>query len=140
MMRRYSKNYQMYHDIDWFFTDGSRYFHVASNGGAIPQFIKVYRNNNVDLQYKTVDMPDVTTDIRVIDNTNSLNYSSFAFFAKKGFVSIDKVDDGFDNQNYIVIAQPNDKNIQPDIKDLPKLDDKFRTRITITGLDNKPLW
>lgn len=140
MMRRYSKDYQLYHDIDWFFTNGNRYFHVASNGGAIPQFIKVYKDNNIAIQNKTAKISEMTTDISVIDNPNDLNYSSFIAFAKKGFVSIDKVDDGFDNQNYIVIAQPNDDSIKPDIKDLPILDDKFLQKMKITGLDNKPIW
>ena len=130
----------MNHDIDWFFTDGNRLFHVASNGGAIPDFIKVDRNHNIDVQNETTEMDIVTTDISVIDNPNGFDYSSFIDFAKKGFISIDKIDDGFDSQNYKVIAQPNSNNKKPGINELPVLEDKYRERFRIIGLNNEPLW
>lgn len=141
-MSRYTINYQTNYDIDWFFTDGNRYFHVASNGGAIPDFIKVDRDSNVELQNAIASMEIITLDISVIENPNNLNYSSFIDFAKKGFVSIDKINDAFDSQNYIVIAQPNSNNLKPniDVSKIPLLDKKFRDQIHVIGLDDEPLW
>lgn len=141
-MRRYAIDYQMNYDIDWFFTDGIRYFHVASNGGAIPVFLNVDRKNNMELQNRIANSKIVTEDIHVIDNPNGFNYGSFVDFAKKGFVSIDKKNDGFDSQNYVVVAEPTNKQIKPEgVDDLvPKLNEKDRFKIHIEDIRKELLW
>jgi len=141
-MSRYTKDYQMNYDIDWFFTDGIHYFHVASNGGAIPDFVNVDRNSNIELQNRIANSKIVTNDINVIDNPNGFNYSSFVDFAKKGFISIDKKNDGFDSQNYFVVAEPSNKQIKPDGVDdlIPKLSEKNRFKIHIEDIRNELLW
>lgn len=141
-MRRYAIDYQMNYDIDWFFTDGIRYFHVASNGGAIPVFLNVDRKNNMELQNRIANSKIVTEDIHVIDNPNGFNYGSFVDFAKKGFVSIDKKNDGFDSQNYFVVAEPTNKQIKPEgVDDLvPKLNEKDRFKIHIEDIRKELLW
>lgn len=138
-MSKYPIDYQHCFDIDWFFTDGCRCFHVASNGGAIPNFISVDKKSNIELQCKIAEMGIITTDIKILDNPNNYNYNSFIEFAKKGFVSIDKVNDGFDNQNYYVVAEPNDKQLVPaiDIDLFPKLDRVNKDKINIIGIDGE---
>lgn len=149
MTRRYARNYQMSRDIDWFFAYGNQYYHVASNGGAIPHFLNVDEKTNIELQKEFANFPENiehVTAITVRDNPNGLNYSSFIDYAKKGLISIDKLDDEFENQNYIVIAQPNAINdkIFQDFQDtfskIPKLNNEDSDKIHVMGLNGEYLW
>jgi hypothetical protein len=75
-----------------------------------------------------------------------LNYNSFIDYAKKGLISIDKLDDAFENQNYIVIAQPNaiNDNIFQEFKEIfskiPKLNKEDSDKIRVMGLNGDYLW
>ncbi len=136
-MRAYDINYQQTHDIDWFFQCNGKFYHVASNGGRIPSVIK--SENNFNLQCKIESIESITEDI-VSNNQNDvgLDISSFISFAKKGFISIDKYPDDFENQNYHVIAKPAKHFFEFNeelVGRIPEIDiEKYH--ITIQDIDN----
>lgn len=113
-MSRYSINYQQLHDIDWFFQSGGKYYHVASNGGEVPSFVE--RKNNMELQniIEKIDALIPENEITVIEHEDGINYESFIRYARKGFISIDKIRDAFNAQNYQEIARPIGQTELPD--------------------------
>ncbi len=137
MTRQYNISYQLSHDIDWFFRTKDKCFHVASNGGLIPKFLNIDNRNNFDLQCRISLYVEQTDDIVVRENPHNLDWSSFEYYAKRGFISIDKIDDEPSDQNYIVIAKPK-KTIQINeeiMAMLPYLKDDHIKEIEITDID-----
>ncbi len=110
----YDIDYQRTHDIDWFFKYNDSYYHVASNGGAVPDFI--IESENQELQREIRNNTNHRLAIVVNEQYRHLNLESFEFYARRGFISIDRLDyRSFESQNYVVIAKPcktgGDKNI-----------------------------
>lgn len=126
MARQYNRQYQMTHDIDWFFQDHGYYFHVASNGGQIPSKIKSMSNYAIQTKvYEMKEVYDVVVEedaikkyvlgvqrqdyegLENIKNNPLENYLiSFRSMAEKGFVSLDTIIAEDDSQKYILVAYP----------------------------------
>ena len=127
MKYSYRIDYQRTHDIDWFCKIGSMPVHIASNGGLIPP--NILSRENFAVQTEVYNMPcifsedDVViceTAIRNIIFPNDQNFSeeaygsyikSFIDMARKGFVSLDRIDIGetaecSEDERYIVVAYP----------------------------------
>lgn len=123
-MNKYFIFYQRTHDIDWFFQYEGKYYHVASNGGKIPDIIN--KKINREIQHLLSLENDVCDAEYVIQNPEKLDYSSFFEFAKKGFISIDRKDGLFEEQHYYTVAIPsNGGNPSSSIAEkIPSLDPK----------------
>ena len=122
MSRHYNIDYQRTHDIDWFFKFNNRCFHIASNCGVIPSIIDISDNRN--LQFEIANLEEVSDAIFVIDNSEGLDLSSFEEYAKKGFISLDRVDGDFESNHYFVVAVPK-KGKQPPksiVEKIPEMD------------------
>lgn len=119
---RYSESYKITHDIDWFFQNRGRFFHVASNGGDIPNVIDA--RSNRQLQRITEELETLYKINRIDNNPNDYDYSSFYQYAAKGFISIDRKSESYERQDYYVVAQPkNGETPPPHISDrIPELD------------------
>lgn len=118
-MRRYRKDYQITHDIDWFFIYKGKVYHAASNGGLLPD--AVYREKNRKLQVE-IEKMEATYEIKWSPNLSEFydvgeeDLGSFEEYAKKGFVSLDRTeteDGDTENENsgklqYHVVAFPGD--------------------------------
>ena len=108
-MNKYFVFYQQTHDIDWFFHYKGKYYHVASNGGKIPDIIN--KNLNREIQHRLSLENNVCDAEYAIQNPEKLDYSSFFEFAKMGFISIDRKDGLFEEQNYYTVAIPSNGGI-----------------------------
>lgn len=118
-LRRYRKDYQITHDIDWFFIYKGKVYHAASNGGLLPD--AVYRENNRKLQVE-IEKMEATYEIKWSPNLSEFydvgeeDLGSFEEYAKKGFVSLDRTeteDGDTENENsgmlqYHVVSFPGD--------------------------------
>ena len=103
--KTYNIDYQRSCDIDWFFSYNDRYYHVASNGGAVPDFIS--ESDNQELQKQIRKNTNHRLEIVVNEKYRHLNLESFEFYARWGFISLDRLDhNSFETQNYVVIAKP----------------------------------
>lgn len=136
----YDNEYQRTHDIDWFFKCSDVYYHVASNGGAVPEFIS--KSSNKELQRKIRNFTNDKLKIIYNEAYNHLNLESFKFFARLGFISIDRLNhNSFEDQNYIVMAKPcelggNKKNLKDlNIQEI----DISKFHIVVTDIDMKTL-
>ena len=107
-MRQYNDNYQRTHDIDWFFSCKGIFFHVASNGGKLPAFVKV--NENQKLQHHFALQEPNNRGMLVVANEENNDLSSFMEYARKGFISIDRDEGDYDTQIYHVVARPMEDN------------------------------
>lgn len=107
---KYDIFYQETHDIDWFLKCNGKFYHIASNGGMIPDVVD--RKNNQMIQHMVAISEEKTNDIEMIDDEDYKD-SSFEEFAHKGFITIDRCYGDFDEQNYRIIAYPKD-NSEPD--------------------------
>lgn len=105
LKRPYGIDYQRTHDIDWFFKYNDSYYHVASNGGVVPNFI--LESENQELQREIRNNTNHRLAIVVNEQYKHLNLESFEFYARWGFISIDRLDyRSFESQNYVVVAKP----------------------------------
>ena len=116
----YRLDYQLTHDIDWFFKIKEVPFHVASNGGLIPKMIlsqenfdiqtevySIQQNDNVEIVVREDDVKQhALANVPVNDIQEALeSYTkTFKAMAKKGFVSLDRLSD----DRYMVVAYPKD--------------------------------
>lgn len=128
---RYRIDYQMTHDIDWFFIYQGRAYHAASNGGRLPDSIS--STTNRELQVMVEELEAVFTvkfPVGIADTYGSeADLSSFCEFAKKGFISLDRVlavDDYVSDApcQYRIIAFPSEIQEFPNeqvLKILPEL-------------------
>ena len=141
----YELDYQRTHDIDWFFKHDGIYYHVASNGGGVPDFIS--ESKNKELQQIIRNNTKYRLKIVVNERYRHLNLESFEFYAKWGFVSIDRLDhNSFETQNYVVIAKPckigdnqeNLKKLDDDIK-IPELEDTNEFLLIVNDMDGQQL-
>jgi len=113
---KYRKVYQKTHDIDWFFRYQGNIYHAASNGGILPDLVDSEKNRILQ-----ENLEDVVGRFPVIfaDNVNDIygqdgDLSSFAEYASKGFISLDRTEfDGEeeeehmdDIQRYHIVASP----------------------------------
>lgn len=139
MTRRYDISYQLSHDIDWFFRTKNKCFHVASNGGLIPKFLNIDNRNNFDLQCRMSLYEAQTDDIVIRENPRNLDWSSFVYYAKRGFISIDKIDEEPSEQNYIVISRPQKiVQVNEEIKSmLPYLGEEYIELIKILDINGE---
>lgn len=118
----YSKDYLHSKDIDWFCMVNGRYIHVASAGGSIPDEINDVETLR-DLQRNVFLAPDIFNDDDILINQNFLenrfgllnnreiaiaNYlESFKYFARKGFVSLDRTNLAeCEDNTYHVVCMP----------------------------------
>ncbi len=132
-MSKYYKYYQETHDIDWFFQYHGRFFHVASNGGEIPDVVD--KNNNRKIQHLVAMVDKVCKAKYTVEDPEGLDYSSFLEFAERGFISIDRKGDTFNSQNYFVIAKPqNDGVPSAGIAEIIPYLDIEENKLTIDGL------
>lgn len=125
MKRSYRIDYQRTHDIDWFCMIDSVPVHIASNGGLIPP--DILARENFAVQTEVYNMPCIFSEddvvvreeyIRESAFSNNRNFSkdayrsyvkSFVDMARKGFVSLDRIDVGepverSEDERYIVVA------------------------------------
>lgn len=142
MKRSYRIDYQRTHDIDWFCMIDSVPVHIASNGGLIPP--DILARENFAVQTEVYNMPCIFSEddvvvreeyIRARAFSNNRNFSkdayrsyvkSFVDMARKGFVSLDRIDVGepverSEDERYIVVAYPkqsSSSNLSPDISNL----------------------
>lgn len=130
-MKKYSKIYQLTHDIDWFCMIGNTPMHFASNCGLLPDKVN-NRDINRDIQEKVALMEAIVPDREhILVNTKYLrtrlgeniaeggfeNYvKSFVEMAMKGFISFDRDLDREDI--YVWIAKP-DTSIEVQIENIP---------------------
>lgn len=138
-MRRYDISYQLSHDIDWFFRINDKCFHVASNGGLIPKFLNIDNRNNFDLQCRMSLYMKRTDDILVRENPRNLDWSSFEYYAKRGFISIDRIYGNPTEQKYYVIAKPKETTPISDeiMLMLPFLKEEYKSYIEIINIDGE---
>lgn len=102
---RYRLDYQLTHDIDWFFQYNGRVYHAASNGGLLPD--KVDSLSNRLLQEKLEDI-DGEYQVRMSDwaNQQDEDFTTFREYAAKGFVSLDRNEDHEGTPGYHIVAFP----------------------------------
>lgn len=135
-MKKYSKTYQLTHDIDWFCKIGNTPMHFASNCGLLPKKVNDKENNKriqeqVSLMDNVVDSKEHISinqeyvRARLGDNIAEDGYENyvrtFVEMAMKGFVSFDR--DLNRRDTYIWIAKP-DKEYAVVINSLPEYDER----------------
>ena len=122
---RYRRDYQETHDIDWFFRYKGKVYHAASNGGLLPDKVDSLKNRT--LQEKLEEMPGVF-EVEMVQNLarQDEDLSSFREYAEKGFISLDRKENGGDKLSYERIAFPvNDQMFSNEdlLKLMPSLND-----------------
>ena len=145
MNKKYSKTYQLTHDIDWFCKIGNTPMHFASNCGLLPKKVNdKERNKRIQEQVSLMDnVVDSREHIainkeyvraRLGDNIVEGGYENyvrtFVNMAMKGFVSCDRVLDIEDT--YIWIAKP-DKEFELGIEGIPSYEAGICQNYEITG-------
>ena len=109
---KYRRDYQETHDIDWFFRYRGKIYHAASNGGMLPDIVDSRKNR--ELQEKLEDIVG-TFEIEYAggarNRINAEDLSSFAEYAAKGFISLDRVETAEDNNSnhYQIVAFPKNR-------------------------------
>ena len=130
-MKKYSKTYQLTHDIDWFCIIGNTPMHFASNCGLLPNKVN-NKENNRRIQEQVGLMDNVVESrehivinreyirARLGDNIAQGGYEdyvrSFVEMAVKGFVSFDR--DLERDDAYVWIAKP-DAGAAVPIEEIP---------------------
>jgi hypothetical protein len=122
---RYRRDYQETHDIDWFFRYKGKVYHAASNGGLLPDKVDSLKNRT--LQEKFEEMPGVY-EVEMVQNLarQDEDLSSFREYAEKGFISLDRKENGGDKLSYERIAFPINNqmfNNEDLLKLMPSLND-----------------
>ena len=122
---RYRRDYQETHDIDWFFRYKGKVYHAASNGGLLPDKVDSLKNRT--LQEKLEEMPGVY-EVEMVQNLarQDEDLSSFREYAEKGFISLDRKENGGDKLSYERIAFPVNNqmfNNEDLLKLMPSLND-----------------
>lgn len=109
---KYRIDYEMTHDIDFFFKYKGKYYHAASNGQRLPSFID--STDNRELQMK-IELFEDKYDVEWSPDARKLleeyDLSSFKFYAERGFISLDRVineDESDSSQVYRVVVRPKD--------------------------------
>ena len=109
---KYRIDYEMTHDIDFFFKYKGKYYHAASNGQRLPSFID--STDNRELQMK-IELFEDKYDVEWSPDARKLleeyDLSSFKFYAERGFISLDRVineDESASSQVYRVVVRPKD--------------------------------
>lgn len=110
-MANYNLEYQYANDIDWFFQYNDKFYHAASNGGAVPNFVDMEINRQ--LQRAIANASYISGNITLTNpDYADLNLSSFQEYARKGFISLDRRNrNDFDSQEYTVMAKPQSENL-----------------------------
>ena len=149
-MPKVQKSYLFSHDIDWFFKQGDKLIHCASNGSILPD--KVNDNQLLRASQDIISLlPDIFSEEEIVrnqycvdtyvnqypeglsrlipfeeDEIRNIHLSSFISMAKKGFWSYDHIYDLKENQ-YILVANPPEVPDYSDIleKEHPLLKDKL---------------
>lgn len=113
---KYSDNYVLTHDIDWFCTINGHYIHFASNGGFLPNEIND-RNKLREIQSEVSNGQIIYSAEDILYNEEFLrdrfgenfeareNYiNSFREMAQKGFISFDRTNfnDPYDHRYHMV--------------------------------------
>ena len=108
---KYRIDYEMTHDIDFFFKYKGKYYHAASNGQRLPSFIDSTDNRELQMKIEHFeDKYEVIWSSYARDLLYEYDMSSFEFYAKRGFISLDRIvneDKSDSSQIYMVIAYPN---------------------------------
>lgn len=102
---RYRLDYQLTHDIDWFFLCNGIAYHAASNGGLLPDKVDSRKNR---LLQETLEDIDGEYLVRMSDwaNQQDDDFTSFMEYAAKGFVSLDRNEDDGGRLRYHIVAFP----------------------------------
>ena len=153
---KYSKAYQKTRDIDWFFRDGDRFIHAASNGGSLPDFVNdmdilrpiqtnvalmtlqeggqevVVNNDYVEQRFK---MMAQLLNCEIDSDSKSDYIRSFSEMAQKGFYSYDRDLDASDHYSLVCYPQ-NSKDLAfgqmiPEISPEISFDDNERKSFRI---------
>lgn len=123
-MAKYTRNYMLSHDIDWFCSINGWDVHLASAGSYIPQFANDLSTNrkNQRQAYTSehlfekdqiiVNEPYVkkrlesSTDDKLYSHKREMYIRSFVDMAQRGYISMDHNNFDIDSTDYVVIAYP----------------------------------
>jgi hypothetical protein len=91
---RYRSDYQETHDIDWFFRYQGHIYHAASNGGILPDAIDSEENRIVQEKLEDIvgRFPVIYAQDLNPDSIQDEDLSTFAEYASKGFISLDRTE------------------------------------------------
>lgn len=116
---KYSVDYMLTRDIDWFCTINGRYVHIASAGGLLPDRIND-RDSLREIQYRVSISENIYSLEEIIYNEQFLSHRfgdkyeerekyliTFREMALKGFISLDRTNwnNPYDN-TYHVVCRP----------------------------------
>ncbi len=123
----YNIDYQLTHDIDWFFYAEPFIIHAASNQGILPAPID--ENANINIQFWVSHLSEINEDNEIVVNYEYINkrlkevespYATvesykrtFVMMARKGLFSFDR--DLITPNKYIWVARPKKKANEKDI-------------------------
>lgn len=118
---KFTDEYLLSNDIDWFFSINDVYIHVASAGGIIPEQIND-KEKLRSIQRKVFNLPYIFNKEEIIFNEIFLNsrfgnqiyeqqrtyyLRSFTDMAMKGFISMDRTNfSDFDDNRYHIVCMP----------------------------------
>lgn len=135
---KYTNEYLLSHDIDWFFFINKKYIHVASAGGIIPEQI-----NDIDklrnIQRKVFELPSIFEEGEIILNEAFLdnrfnnkiygehqrsNYlRSFMDMSRKGFISLDRTNlNNWEDNTYHIVCMPPKHNSLEELQEIFKVE------------------
>jgi len=100
---KYRTDYELTHDIDFFFKYNGKYYHAASNGQRLPKVID--SSNNRLLQMKIEQLPatyDVVWSPASERLSKEYDFTSFEFFAERGFISLDCLFEENESASYLL--------------------------------------
>ena len=112
---KYRLDYQKTHDIDWFFRYNGKVYHAASNGGRLPDVVDSAANRRLQvILEETPGIHEIVLSRNIYQYyDNEEQFSSFAEYASKGLISLDRDDGGDDGDDdlysqlrYHIVAYP----------------------------------
>lgn len=131
----YSQIEQETLDLDIFLKDSSKYVHIATGGGQIPNNLALLDNSSEEFKDLQLESIFDDTEIEINPFLNEIlniedleNYLvDFIKYAKLGFYSYDKTILGdFKNFNFHLVAKPKDnKSLKISYKEIEELDVDF---------------
>lgn len=139
---KFTDEYLLSNDIDWFFSINDVYIHVASAGGIIPEQIND-KEKLRSIQRKVFNLPYIFNKEEIIFNEIFLNsrfgnqiyeqqrtyyLRSFTDMAMKGFISMDRTNlSDLDDNRYHIVCMP--KRFEPieGLQEIFKIEHKEQT-------------
>lgn len=142
--RKYPVIYQCTRDIDWFAIYQGHLIHVASNGGKLPD--NIYSKPNGEILKFVSALPELyqlapskdslkkhleqlTGQVQYTNKEIEEYLETFCFFAKRGFVSLDRAsDEAFEYNHYFIASSPNTVKRKEDLLNSAKLSQDEQNR------------